>query len=223
MRANHILALLFTCSTSSVLASEAYISLGASQSVYETDATSGGRMTSLLFGVESENAAGQFHRLNLQGALAAESSPGSGDDEYLSIEYGIGKYWYPRASAQDYSIWAGLGQWSMKDAIGTSGGVERKSRALYFPVGFEAAIPVTSSSTYFVYGGSVHLVIDGTIETPSATISNKGGYGYSGWLGFDFRWSDTTMIETRLNLTKRTIDEGDFELTDNNLSLSVRF
>jgi hypothetical protein len=221
---NRIAILLGAFAPLSALANDAYLTIGAQQSVYDTGQTSEGRATNVSLALTSENRSGFWHGITGEVSIAASSSPGDNKNALINAEYRMGKYWYPRASASDFSLWGGLGYWTLDDAIGNAGNQERTTKALYVPLGIESGIPVIQGNTYFVYGGSLMLIFDGSVQSSMKDDSERGGTGFTGWAGFDFRHSRETLIETRFIARRLKIDgDSDFTFNQNSLSLSVRF
>ena len=203
--------------------SEALISLQANQGVYETNTTSGGEMTSVRGSILIESETGDFHRATIHSAIDATSDPGRDQERYLNAEYNLGTFWYPKASASDYSIWSGIATWQHEDSIGNAGNVDRSARSLYIPLGFEGALPVSYPSSYFVFGADVKLGIDSTVEVNGVKEANASAIGYSAWLGMDFQFESGNALEFRFEYTGFEIDASDYEFTSNLISLGYRF
>jgi hypothetical protein len=203
--------------------SEALISLQVNQGVYETNTTSGGQMTSARGSLLIESETGFFHRATVHTAIDAISDPSGEQERYLNAEYNLGTFWYPKASANDYSIWSGIGHWEHEDSIGNAGNVDRTARALYMPLGFEGAMPVSYPTSYFVFGADVKLGIDSTVEVNGVKESDASSIGYSAWLGMDFQFDSGSALEIRLEYTGIEIDASDYEFTSNLISLGYRF
>lgn len=203
--------------------SEALISIQVNQGMYETNTTSSGDMLSVRGSLLIESETGSFHRAIVHGAIDASSGPGNDQERYLNAEYNIGNFWYPKASATDYSIWTGVGHWELEDLIGNTGNVDRNSRLLYMPLGFEGALPISYPSSYFVFGADVKLGIDGTVEVNGVKESNASSLGYSAWLGLDYQFESGNALEIRFEYTKINIDASDYEFKSNLVSLGYRF
>jgi hypothetical protein len=218
MKLKH-LVLLTSIIGSTAYANDPLISLQASQGSFETNDSSDGVIYSIHASLLVETPTGSFHKANLSGSYDSTSSTGS-TNELLNIEYQIGTFWYPKASANDYSMWMGLGQWQFTDQ---SGGDKRIGKATYIPLGFEGGSIITDSQYYFIYGADIKAMASTTVELNSIRVKEASGYGYSAWLGFDYQYEDGTALELRLKTDKIKIDEASYEFTSNNLAIGYRF
>lgn len=203
--------------------SEALISLQVNKGVYETNTTSSGDMLSARGSLLIESETGSFHRAIVHGAIDASSDPSNDQERYFNAEYNIGTFWYPKASANDYSVWTGVGHWELEDAIGNAGNIDRNTRLLYMPLGFEGALPISYPSSYFVFGADVKLGIDGTVEVNGIKESNASSIGYSAWLGADYQFESGSAVEIRFEYTGIDIDASDYEFKSTLISLGYRF
>lgn len=214
---------LTTFSASGFASNEALISLQVSKSAYETDSSSGGDQISLNGNILLESRDGSFHRAELHSSIDATSSPGKGDDSLLNFEYNIGKFWYPKASANDYSIWSGLGHWEFKDSVGTGVAFDRSASVLYIPLGFEGGNPISYPNIYFIYGADIKGVIDSTIKIGNNKDSDISGFGYSAWLGVDYHLDSGNAFEFRLSYENIDLDSSDYEYKSSQLTMGFRF
>lgn len=203
--------------------SEALVSVQVDKGVYETNSTSGGNITSARGSILIESESGSFHRAFVNSAIDASSDPSGDQENYLNAEYNLGTFWYPKASANDFSVWTGIGHWELDDSIGNAGNVERNSRVLYMPIGFEGALSVSYPSFYFVFGADMKLGIDGTVEVSGVKESNSSSFGYSSWLGIDFQFESGNALELRFEYTSIEIDASDYEFASNLVSFGYRF
>jgi hypothetical protein len=220
MKAKHLI-LLASIATAPSYANEPLITLQLSQGSYKTNDSKDGTLYSVHAKILIESDTGSFHRAAVNGSFDSSASTSVGSDRLQNIEYNLGTFWYPKASANDYSIWSGLGHWQLTDT--TSATEERIGKIAYIPLGFEGGSIISDSHYYFVYGADIKALVSSTVEINSVRIKEASGYGYALWLGFDHQFEDGTVFEMKLKRDKVVIDEADYEFSSNNLILGYRF
>lgn len=198
---------------------EPLVNLNVIESFYKSDSVDSGRATLLSIGVLVESESGSFHKLGYSKSVTGRSDSSSSDD-FEDVSYRLGKSWYPRFSGKDFSIFSGLGLATNEE----DNAQHREVRILYFPIGFEGGIPLSNPKNYFTYGAEASWVINST-QAINRVTTNKdvGGFGYSLWLGMDFRLGRTTSLETRLMAKGWDIDNSAYELQSYEVSLGLRF
>lgn len=220
----HYIAFIASASVATqVSASEPLITLQHLNGVYETNQSRGGELSAINASILIESPNGSFHRSKISRSYDATSSPGNKSDKLMNIEYNLGSFWYPKATANDYSIWSGLGHWEFDDSIGIGGSTKRNGKVVYIPLGFEGATPISYPSLYFVYGTDIKAVVTGTIDVDGTKDQDASGFGYSVWFGADYQFNDGTIFEVKFFYDKIEIDSSGYELSSNNLSAGYRF
>lgn len=101
------------------------IGIGATQ--YKTDDTKDGSAYTVRAGVLVETDQGQFHRFKYTRSIKTESEFNGleiKDDKLEDVRYNIGKAWYPRNHASDYTMWTGLGHFALQNDMSVSNNLE---------------------------------------------------------------------------------------------------
>lgn len=223
MLMRNITFLSFLIFSSTSFSSEALVNFRINKALYETGETSGGEQLSISGSVLLESKNGIFNRAKVNSSISGSSSPGNKDNSFLNFDYNIGKYWYPRATANDFSIWSGFGHWELNDYVGAAGSFERNARALYIPLGLEAGLPISYPTVYFIFGGEIRGVINSSLNVEDESDSSVPGFGYSAWAGLDYQFNSGTAIELRLSYNEISLYSSDYEYKSNQLSIGYRF